>query len=69
MIWYYKEKKDKSDWNKKFAWLPTKIGNAGEIQEGDMIIWLCFYERKWYNFRGTHSYYTRLIQKENINEK
>lgn len=64
MQWTYKEKK-KPEWMRAFALFPTRIGDVGSLSVGDIIVWLCFYERKWHDcYYGWDSYDTRLIPKK-----
>lgn len=61
MQWKYKEKK-KNEWERFFAFFPKPIGKH-PLQDGQMIIWFQWMERKWLDSReGSNRYKYRLPQ-------
>jgi len=63
MIWSYTEK-PRVEWKKWFAWKPVPIGRY-PLQDGQIMVWLEWVERKWLSFEYTDSYEHRLIVKGN----
>jgi hypothetical protein len=63
MRWKHIEKEN-DEWERHFAFLPVTIGTL-PIQDGQIVVWLEFVERKWIDsYDGSIAYEYRLIERE-----